>query len=171
MNNLAVSAWRDIKNSNSYGGSISYSGQLNDRSILKGYTTSLNWSNGQGFSNSFNYSLSDQFVKDMNQNVRDPFIDFMTSMTKNAKDVAFGAAAYVTGLFKDEEKELQEKSRKLSKKNLRYKFNEIKEIDEQIKIAKSDLIGLGLAHDTSGSMNDGPSVEAEHLNLKKDSNN
>jgi hypothetical protein len=107
MNNLAVSAWRDIKNSNSYGGSISYSGQLNDRSILKGYTTSLNWSNGQGFSNSFNYSLSDQFVKDINQGVRDPIKDFMTSMWNNARDVAFGAAGYVAGLFKDEKKERQ----------------------------------------------------------------
>jgi hypothetical protein len=90
MDNYSVSAWRDIKNSNSYGGSISYSGQLNDRSILKGYTTSLNWSNGQGFSNSFNYSLSDQFVNDMNQGVAGAWDGFSNAMGNNWNNVLGG---------------------------------------------------------------------------------
>jgi hypothetical protein len=90
MDNYSVSAWRDIKNSNSYGGSISYSGQLNDRSIFKGYTTSLNWSNGQGFSNSFNYSLSDQFVKDINQGVAGAWDGFSNAMGNNWNNVLGG---------------------------------------------------------------------------------
>jgi hypothetical protein len=102
MDNYSVSAWRDIKNSNSYGGSISYSGQLNDRSILKGYTTSLNWSNGQGFSNSFNYSLSDQFVKDMNQGVAGAWDGFSNAMGNNWNNV-LGGFGWLMGRKEDEE--------------------------------------------------------------------
>lgn len=107
MDNYSVSAWRDIKDNNKYGASFSLSGKVTGNNAIGSYTGSLTWTNGQGFGNSFSYGFSSEFMKDINQNVRDPFIDFMTSMTKNAKDVAFGAAGYVTGLFKDEEKELQ----------------------------------------------------------------
>lgn len=44
----------------------------------------------------------------MSKSAADGVTDFMTSMALNAKDVAFGAAGYVAGLFKDEKDGMQD---------------------------------------------------------------
>lgn len=102
---LSMSLWRDVKNNNNYGASISLGGQVPGGSAIGGYTGSLTWTNGQGFGNSFNYTFSNQFVQDFNKDIRDPVTGFLTSMWNNTADAILGAGAYVAGLFKNKKKE------------------------------------------------------------------
>ncbi|MCZ8239106.1 MAG: hypothetical protein O9346_16690 [Leptospiraceae bacterium] len=104
---LSMSLWRDVKNNNNYGASISIGGQVPGGSAIGGYTGSLTWTNGQGFGNSFNYTFSNQFVQDFNKDIRDPVTGFLTSMWNNTANAILGAGAYVAGLFKNEKDERQ----------------------------------------------------------------
>lgn len=81
-----MSLWRDVKNNNNYGASISIGGQVPGGSAIGGYTGSLTWTNGQGFGNSFNYTFSNQFVKDAS----DGWDDFTKTMGNEMDDILIG---------------------------------------------------------------------------------
>jgi len=83
---LSMSLWRDVKNNNNYGASISIGGQVPGGSAIGGYTGSLTWTNGQGFGNSFNYTFSNQFVKD----AADGWDDFTNAMGNEMDDILIG---------------------------------------------------------------------------------